>query len=42
VNKAAKEAGLSPRQAKQMLRVARVPKPQFEGMVESDKPATVG
>jgi len=38
---AAKNAGLSPRQAKQMIRVASVPEPQFEQMVEASKPATV-
>lgn len=37
----AQAAGLSADQAKQMLRVAQVPDPQFEDMVERDKPATV-
>jgi hypothetical protein len=37
----AKDAGLSSRQAKQMLRVANVPEDVFESMVEADKPATV-
>jgi hypothetical protein len=38
---AAKDAGLSPHQAKQMVRVASVPDAQFEKLVERDKPATV-
>jgi hypothetical protein len=38
---AAKAAGLSAKQAVQMLRVARVPKEQFENLVDADKPATV-
>jgi hypothetical protein len=37
----AEKAGISPHEAKQMIRVARVPKQQFEAMVERDKPATV-
>jgi hypothetical protein len=37
----AEKAGLSPRQAKQMIRVASVPDEQFERMVERGKPATV-
>jgi hypothetical protein len=37
----AKDAGLSPHQAKQMVRVAGVPDAQFEKLVERDKPATV-
>jgi hypothetical protein len=36
----AHDAGLSPAQAKQMLRVANVPEPQFEAMVEGDHPPT--
>lgn len=39
---AAKAAGISPVQAKQMLRVASVPEPQFEQMVDGrERPATV-
>lgn len=37
----AEEAGISERQAKDMVRVARVPFEQFESLVESDDPATV-
>jgi hypothetical protein len=37
----AKNAGLSPDQAKQMIRVASVPHEKFEAMVERAKPATV-
>jgi hypothetical protein len=37
----AEKAGVSPDQAKQMIRVARVPDEQFESMVERPKPATV-
>jgi hypothetical protein len=38
---AAKKAGLSPDQAKQMVRTAKVPPETFESMVEAPKPATV-
>jgi hypothetical protein len=38
---AARTAGLSQRQAKQAVRVASVPSPLFERMVEAPKPATV-
>lgn len=34
----AKQAGLSPRQAKQMLRTSNIPKDVFENAVESDDP----
>jgi hypothetical protein len=34
-------AGLSPRQAKQAIRVANVPAADFERQVESNKPSTV-
>lgn len=39
-NGAAKDAGLSPAQAKQMLRVANVPEDQFEEAVERPNPAS--
>lgn len=38
---AAEAAGLSQHQAKEMLRVAKVPKDQFEEMTERAKPATI-
>lgn len=38
---AAQEAGLSTHQQKTALRVANVPKPQFESVVESDAPPTI-
>ena len=37
----ARDAGMSPEQAKQALRVANVPRDQFETAVEGDEPATV-
>jgi hypothetical protein len=40
-SEAATAAGLSPDQANQAIRVANVPKAQFEEMVESDKPPTI-
>ena len=36
--KAASEAGLSPDQAKQSIRVANVPEDEFEDQLESEKP----
>lgn len=39
-NATANGAGLSPAQAKQMLRVANVPKGQFEALVEGPRPPT--
>lgn len=36
-----KSAGLSPRQAKEMLRVANVPKAQRDALIESDDPPTI-
>jgi hypothetical protein len=41
LRKATEEAGLSDDQARQMMRVARIPADQFEAAVERDKPATV-
>lgn len=38
---AASDAGMSPHQTKQALRVANVPADQFEKLVESDNPPTV-
>jgi hypothetical protein len=38
---AAREAGFSPHQQKQALRVAAVPEPDFEAQVESDTPPTL-
>lgn len=38
---AARDAGMSPHQAKQAVRVANVPEPDFERQVESDKPPTI-
>lgn len=38
---AAREAGMSPHQAKQAVRVANVPEDDFEAQVESDKPPTL-
>ena len=38
---AAREAGMSPHQAKQAVRVATVPADDFEQQVESDKPPTL-
>jgi hypothetical protein len=38
---AASDAGLSPHQAKTMVRVAKVPEEQFEQLVEAGRPATV-
>jgi hypothetical protein len=40
--KAAKDADLSPKQAKTALRIANVPDDNFERQVESDDPPTVG
>lgn len=37
----ASDAGMSPRQTKQAIRVANVPAEDFERQVESDKPPTV-
>lgn len=38
---AARQAGMSPHQQKLALRVAAVPAPDFEAMVEAPQPATV-
>jgi hypothetical protein len=38
---AIKDAGLSPHQAKTMIRVASVPHDKFEALVETDRPANV-
>lgn len=38
---AATEAGLSERQAKQAIRVANIPKENFEALIESDSPPTI-
>jgi hypothetical protein len=35
------EAGITPNEARTMMAVANVPKPQFEETVERDRPATV-
>ena len=39
--RAAENAGLSVRQAKTAIRVAKVPEPEFERLVEADRPPTI-